>query len=116
MDSNLVTPPDFVENNALSVLLVDPDHAELDAVIRFCQYADQVYNVHVYTPNMDNLDWLQQAVDTCDTVIVNSRSSDFEHLCLLEKTHYYGDKIYSENPRQLTDPLHFFAVQANSNK
>jgi polygalacturonase len=116
MVSNLVTPPDIVTNNLSSVLLVDPDQTDLDAVVRFCQYADQVYNVYVYTPNMDNITWLQQAVDTCDTVIVNSRSDDFKHLCLLDKTYYYGEQIYLGNSRRITDPLHFFATQANSNK
>jgi hypothetical protein len=116
MHSNLVTPPDIVTDNLLSVLLVDPDQSDLDAVVRFCQYADQVYNVYVYTPNMDNITWLQQAVDVCETVIVNSKSDDFKHLCLLDKTYYYGDRLYLENPRRITDPLHFFAAQENSNK
>jgi hypothetical protein len=116
MHSNLVTPPDIVANDLSSVLLVDPDQSDLDAVVRFCQYADQVYNVYVYTPNMDNITWLQQAVDACDNVIVNSRSNNFKHLCLLDKTYYYGEQIYLGNPRRITDPLHFFAAQANSNK
>lgn len=116
MVSNLVTPPDIVKNDLHSVLLVDPEQPDLDAVIRFCQYADQVYNVYTYTPNMDNITWLQQAVDVCETVIVNSKSDDFKHLCLLDKTYYYGDRLYLENPRRITDPLHFFAAQVNSNK
>jgi hypothetical protein len=116
MHSNLVTPPDIVTDNSLSVLLVDTDQSDLDAVVRFCQYADQVYNVYVYTPNMDNITWLQQAVDACDTVIVNSRLDEFKHLCLLDKTYYYGDRLYLENPRKISDPLHFFAAQVNSNK
>ena len=116
MVSNLVTPPDFVSNDLTSVLLVDPDQPDLDAVIRFCQYSDQMYNVYTYTPNMDNITWLQQAVDACDTVIVNARLEEFKHLCLLDKTYYYGDRFYLENPRKLQDPLHFFAAQANSNK
>lgn len=116
MDSNLVTPPDIVSNNFTSVLLVDPEQTDLDAVIRFCQYADQVYNVYAYTPNMDDSTWLQQAVDACDTVIVNSRLDEFKHLCLLDKTYYYGDRMYLENPRKIADPLHYFATQENLNK
>ncbi len=116
MDSNLITPPDIVSNDLHSVLLVDPDHDDLDAVIRFCQYSNQVYNVYAYTPNMDNITWLQQAVDTCDTIIVNSRLEDFKHLCILDKTYYYGDKLYLENTQRITDPLHFFAARENSNK
>lgn len=116
MLSNLVTPPDIVNNNLHSVLLVDPEQTDVDAVIRFCQYADTAYNVYVYTPNMDNLDWLDHAVQTSDAVIVNSRSHNFKHLCLLNKTYYYGDSVYLENQQKITDPLHYFAIQLQSDK
>lgn len=116
MDSNLVTPPDVVNNGLHSVLLVDPDKTDLDAVVQFCQYSNKSFNVYVYTPNMDNSKWLQQAVDACDTLIVNSRLEDFKNLCLLDKTYYYGEKIYLENSKKITDPLHYFATQENLNK
>jgi hypothetical protein len=116
MVSNLVTPPDIVDNQLHSVLLVAPDLTDLDAVIRFCQYATEIYNVYVYTPNMDNHDWLSRAVDASDAVIVNSQSGSYQQLCLLDKTYYYGDKIFLENPRKITDPLHYFAVQIDLNK
>lgn len=116
MVSNLVTPPDIVKNNLHSVLLVDPEQMDLDAVIRFCQYSDQAFNLYVYTPNMNDTEWLQQAADVCDTVIVNSRSGDFNDLCLLNKTYYYGDRLYVENQQKIIDPLHYFAAQAHLNK
>lgn len=116
MHSNLITPPDIVNNGLHSVLLVDPDQSDLDSVIQFCQYATETYNVYAYTPNMDNINWLQQAVSVCDAVIVNSRLNQFESLCLLDKTYYYGERIYLENPRKIMGPLHFFAQQEHSNK
>ena len=116
MVSNLVTPPDIVTNEFHSVLLVDPAQTDVDAVIRFCQYSQQTFNVYVYTPNMDNQDWLHQAVDASNTVIVNSNSDIYKKLCLLDKTYYYGDKFYLENPRKIPDPLHYFAAYENSNK
>jgi len=116
VDSNLVTPPDIIHNGLYSVLLVDLDQIDLDAVIRFCQYSADAYNVYAYTPNMNNNHWLQQAVEACDTIIVNSRLDQFKSLCLLDKTYYYGDKFYIENPRRITDPVHFFAAQAHENK
>jgi hypothetical protein len=116
MVSNLVTPPDIVSNELHSVLLVDPDQTDLDAVIRFCQYADSVFNVYVYTPNMNNADWLNQAVDSSHAVIVNTRTLDYKDICGLDKTYYYGDTVLLGNQRKLSDPLHYFAAQVNSNK
>lgn len=116
MVSNLVTPPDIVRNQMHSVLLVDPEQGDLDAVIKFCQYAEQTFNVYVYTPNMDNQEWLSQAADTSDAIIVNSRSEDFKDLCLLDKTYYYGHKHYLENQRKILDPLQYFAAQINRDK
>ena len=116
MVSNLVTPPDIVSNDLYSVLIVDPEQSELDAVIKFCQYAERAFNVYVYTSNMENLAWLDQAVAACDAVIVNSKSNNYKELCLLDKTYYYGDQFYLENPRKISDPLHFFATQVNSDK
>jgi hypothetical protein len=116
MVSNLVTPPDIVDNQLRSVLLVDPSQTDLDAVIKFCQYATEIYNVYVYTPNMNDLTWLSRAVDASDAVIVDSSSDTYKELCLLDKTYYYGDKLYLENPRKITDPLHYFAAQIDLNK
>lgn len=116
MDSNLVTPPDIVNNGLHSVIFVDPDHADVDAIVRFCQWSEQAYNIYVYTPNMENLSWLEDAVQACDAVIVNARSSDYNHICLLDKSYYYGPRLYVENSRKLNDPIHYFAKQLESAK
>lgn len=116
MVSNLVTPPDLLDNTLHSVLLVDPEQADLDAVIRFCQYANQAFNVYVYTPNMNNRAWVDQAVAVCDAVVVNARSNDYKELCLLEKTYYYGNCVYLENNQKIHDPLQYFASQIKLDK
>lgn len=116
MVSNLVTPPDIISNDLYSVLLVDPEQADVDTIIKFCQYADTSYNVYVYTPNMNNKDWLLKAVEASGAVIVNSRSDDYKELCLLDKTYYYGDRLYIENQKKITDPLQYFAIQVQSDK
>lgn len=108
MVSNLITPPDIVSNDLHSVLLVDPDQTDLDAVVRFCQYAESAFNVYVYTPNMDNKNWLDQAVDASDAVIVNSRTLDYKEICRLEKTFYYGDNILLGNQKKILDPVQYF--------
>jgi hypothetical protein len=116
MVSNLVTPPDIVNDGTHSVLLVDPDQDELDAIIRFCQFSQRSFNVYVYTPNMNNFTWLAKAVDATDAVIINTRTDDYKDLCLLAKTYYYGPKNFIENQRKIADPLHYFAAQADVDK
>lgn len=116
MDSNLITPPDVVTNELHSVLLVDPEQADLDAVIRFCQHADRAFNVYVHTPNMKEQAWIDQVAEACDAVIVNSDSDRHQQLCLLDKTYYYGQKLYLENQRKITDPLYYFVAQLNADK
>lgn len=116
MLSNLITPPDIVANQMHSVLLVDPEQTDVDAVIKFCQHSDQTFNVYVYTPNMDNLGWLNQAVAATDVVIVNSRTLDYKDICRLDKTFYYGDTVLLGNQRKLSDPVQYFLYRHSSNK
>ena len=116
MVSNLVTPPDIVNNGIYSVLLVDPEQDELDAVVRFCQFSQRSFNVYVYTPNMGDFTWLAQAVNATDAVIINTRTDDYKDLCLLAKTYYYGPKNFIENQRKIADPLHYFAAQTDIDK
>jgi len=116
VDSNLITPPDIVNNGLHSVTLVDPEQQEVDAVIRFCQFSKSAFNVYVYTPNMNNFTWLSQAVNASHAVIINTRTDDYQDLCLLSKTYYYGPKNYIENQQKIDDPLHYFATQIKTDK
>ena len=113
MVSNLITPPDVLDNQLHSVLLVDPEQTELDIIIKFCQYSEQAFNVYVYTPNMDATQWLNRVAEISDAVIVNARSNDYKNLCLLDKTYYYGNRHYVENAKKITEPLHYFASLPN---
>jgi len=116
MYSNLVTPPDILNNGHQSILIVDPEKDEVDAVIKFCQHSDKVFNVYVYTPNMDNTTWLENAVKVSDAIIVNSRTETYKNLCLLKNSFYYGPKNYVENQNKLYDILHYFAFQIQYDK
>lgn len=109
MDSNLITPPDILNNGLHSITIIDPEQDEVDAIIRYCQHSDQAYNIYVYTPNMDDVEWMAQAVNASDSIIVNTRSDDYRDLWLLDKTYHYGTRIIVENPRKLADPVHYFA-------
>jgi len=111
MDSNLITPPDILKNNLHSVTIIDPEQDELDAIVKLCQHSDRGFNIYVYTPNMSNLEWLSNAIQVSDAVIVNSRTNAFNDICLRENCYYYGPQLYLENPRKINDPLHYFAAQ-----
>jgi hypothetical protein len=65
---------------------------------------------------MNNLEWLAQALDASHAALVNIRSDEFRDLWLLDKVHYYGNRILVENPRKLSDPLHYFAALADTDK
>ena len=116
MLSNLITPPDILNNGLHSVTVIDPEQPDVDAIVRFCQHSEIPYNVYVYTPNMNNRKWLSDAVNASDAVIINTRTDDYQDLCLLAKTYYYGPKLFVENQRKLEDPLHYFAAQKESAK
>lgn len=116
MDSNLITPPDILDNGLHSVTVVDPEQADVDAIVRFCQHSTIAYNVYVYIPNMEDMSWLAQAVNASDAIIVNTRTDDYQDLCLLDKAYYYGPKNFVENQKKLADPLHYFAAQTESAK
>jgi hypothetical protein len=116
MDSNLITPPDILDNGLHSVTLVDPEQQDVDAIIKFCQYSYVPFNVYVYTPNMENLDWLDKAIQASDCVIINSRTNDYMQYCLLPQSYYYGSQNYLENPRKLVDPLHYFVSKLEAAK
>ena len=116
MDSNLITPPDILDNGLHSVTLVDPEQQDVDAIIQFCQHSEMPFNIYVYTPNMENVEWLDRAVHISDAIIVNSRTNDYNQYCLLGKSYYYGPQNYAENQRKLVDPLHYFVSQLESAK
>lgn len=116
MDSNLITPPDILKNGLHSIVLIDPEQIEVDEIIRYCQHSFEAYNIYVYTPNMSNLEWLTQAVNACDAVIVNTRTDDYKYLWLLDKTYHYGPRILVENSKKLIDPVHYFVQNPQMTK
>lgn len=115
MLSNLITPPDLVSNNFHSVLLIHPDNDELDLVIKFCQCSTNAFNVYVYTCNMNNMNWVNDAINLADSVIINSQLylNQFKNVCPIEKTYYYGPQTFLENNKKILDPLEYFTTLDN---
>jgi len=66
MHSNFITPPDFVD----SVLIVDATKEQIESVAQHCKDAQIPYNVYLYNSAMNDLNWLGQAIDRADTVLL----------------------------------------------
>lgn len=71
MYSNFITPPDFIQ----TVLVIDASATEIQQLTEFLYSAEQPYNIYMYSKEMDNLDWLTEAVLRADTVLQQQDST-----------------------------------------
>lgn len=113
MYSNFITPPDFVPDQFHTVTVVNATNEEVELLGRMCKGSDDQYNIYLYKTEMNDLDWLQKAVNLSNAVLVNSQLSDskIENLLLLEKTYYYGDKTFIANANKLENVFQYFAIR-----
>ena len=105
MHSNLITPPDFVSESLHTVLLINLVENDIELVARMCASSDEMYNVYVYRKEMDNKNWLDQALEVSDTVIINC-AVNFEHtikICNMEKTYTLGFPTHVQNLNHVLD-------------
>lgn len=70
MHSNFITPPDFVD----SILIVDATKEQIEAVAACCKDGSVPYNVYLYSTDMQDLNWLGQAIQRVDTVLLHQNS------------------------------------------
>lgn len=109
--SFIVTPPDFIENQNLSVTLIDTTESDLNEIVDICRTSNRCYNLYYYADTMQNSEWLSAVVERSSAVIVNlGTNQNFFKKLLLEmpKTWYYGSSIYSNNKNYLNTPTEFF--------
>ena len=111
MHSNFITPPDFVDEKLPNITVINATPDEVELLARMCEHSDEYYNIYLYRTEMCNDEWLHQAVDRSDAVIINTDSGRYQDLCLLNKTFYYGTNRFLENPRKIEGPLHYFALR-----
>jgi len=68
----LITPPDFFENNNLSVLFINLTEEEQDIVSKFLHENNISIDVNFYVFDTDiNLPWLFYAFNRCDYRFIN---------------------------------------------
>lgn len=110
--SNFVTPPDFVDDEFPSVLIIDADWNDIDNLALWCKTAPVNLNIYIYSDIMLNETWLAQAINTVDTIIMNTANSAVDHvknqLLKAQNVWYYGDKSFLANKQKLQAPLDYF--------
>ena len=112
MHSNFITPPDFVDNDIPTVLVIDAAWDDVETLALYCQNTTYIYNVYLYQDIMFVTDWLKQAAVRAHAIVLNSENS----ACTVEKnqllrdprTWYYGPNRYLGNNNQLQSLLDFF--------
>lgn len=112
MHSNFVTPPDVVLESNHTVLLVDPEWQDIQAVAMLCKTIGTDFNVYIYDAGMNNTDWLNKSAELAHAIIVNtdptSCSPVKDRLIDLSKTHYYGPKNFLTNKKRIANPQEYF--------
>jgi hypothetical protein len=110
--SNFITPPDFVDDPLLNVLVIDADWIDVENLAYWCKTAPACYNVYVYNDSMNNVDWLEKAIHQVDYIVINSVVTEItptkNTLLKDPRTWYYGPNQYLGNTQQLSNPLDFF--------
>jgi len=109
--SNLITPPDFVENSLPTVLLIDPEWTEVEDVASFLKTSPCPFNVYIYRPEMRDNAWLTTAIGKAHTIIVNTvvneNSTIKDKVAELPANYYYGPKNFIENKNQINSPVEY---------
>lgn len=78
-DITVITPPDFLHNDALNLLVICPSAVVKDSVHNILLNTDVALNLLVYeTPidNIHNLEWLLTSVKIANIVIIDVDNCD----------------------------------------
>jgi cellulose biosynthesis protein BcsQ len=118
--TNFITPPDFVDEQKHSVLLIDADAQTIVSLSEWCQRANSEYNVYLYHHNVDNQDWLDKVVQLVDVIIVNTEPSSLtslkDKMAMLQNAYHYGPKRFLGNNQHINVPEEYFERYEQLNK
>lgn len=112
MHSNFITPPDFVDDEPLSTItVVNATLDELELLARMCEGSDVQYNIYLYRSEMNDTDWLRNAIKRSESVIVHTIDPELDWVCDSEKSYYYGDRVIITRAAQIKNSIHYFALK-----
>jgi hypothetical protein len=117
--TNFITPPDFVDEPNHTILLIDVDPVDVETLAFLCGSHNESFNVYLYKEDLNNLPWLEEAVDKADAIIINTVTNGISGI----KEFYATSKIaYHYGPRDLGNErkhqtvLDYFVNRANELK
>jgi hypothetical protein len=112
MPSNIITPPDFVENENTNILIIDAELGDIENITLYLQTCFQYYNVYLYRDVMLDPDWLTRAIQLASSIIINTEESACQsaknQLLQDPRTWYYGPQQFLGNRQKLSRPLEYF--------
>lgn len=112
--SNFITPPDFVSDKLHTITIINATTDDIELVVNLCQFGNESYNIYLYSMNMDQIEWLTQAIQKSDAIVVNADVN--EDYCQLEKTYYYGKKTFLTPAVKVNGILDYFVQRQKGNK
>lgn len=69
--SQLITPPDYVDEDYQSILMVDASPDTIEMVISACRILNNDYNIYLCGKDADPM-WISSVISRCEKVFINS--------------------------------------------
>jgi hypothetical protein len=79
MPNQVITPPDISPTPG-GYLIVNASQLEVELLARWMLVSVQDYTVYLYHEDMQQADWLLQAADQADTILISSQTTDLSQL------------------------------------
>lgn len=110
--TNFITPPDFVDDKQLTVLLIDVEPVDVETLAFLCSSHTESFNVYLYREELNNEEWLAQAKERADVIIINTTenklSATKEEYASDPRAYCYGPKKLSKANRELRTVFDYF--------
>jgi hypothetical protein len=112
--SNVVTPPDFLDNTDpnKTVLIIDPSWSDIEDLALYLKSSTLAYTVYVYRSDMNGDEWLAEAATRCGIMIINTEQTELsprkDKMVLQPNAFYYGPKNFLMSSLKVNKPIDWF--------
>lgn len=111
--TNIITPPDLVEDNVYTVLIIDPDWTAIEDLVLYLKTSSEKFNVYVYKAEMNDPLWLDKVIGISSVIIVDTVQNELSQI----KDHmvvnnpvvwHYGIKNFLMSKQRIEAPIDYF--------
>lgn len=110
MFSNIITPPDIIDNDLHTITVINCDEKDIELLYHACKYLDRSINVYLYRSAMEDMAWVNDAIDRSNHIVVNDIDTKFSELLMKENVFYYGTKNYVSPAVKINGILDYFTM------